>query len=166
MDCWFAVLTKPRSETVAHTHLVRQGFDCLLPKVKRATRRGGSVRSRVESLFPRYLFLRADPSEQSLAPVRSTRGAVGVVRFGGLPAKVPENVVAHIRSRLVEDDCVELETPDLAAGQRVTVRRGALCGWEAIFLADEGGERVRLLLEMLGTTREIVMPRAALATRI
>ncbi len=166
MNCWFAVLTKPRSENVAHEHLLRQGFDCLLPRVKRAVRRGGSVRSRIESLFPRYLFLNADPGEQSLAAIRSTRGAVGLVRFGGVPARIPESVVQRIRSRVGLDDCIELETPDLAPGQHVTVRRGALCGWEAVFMANEGGERVRLLLDLLGTTREIVMPRSALATRI
>ncbi len=166
MHCWFAVLTKPRSESVAQVHLQRQGFECLLPKVQRAVRRGGAVRSRIESLFPRYLFLRADPDETSLAAVRSTRGTVGLVRFGGIPAQVPDRVVERIRSRVRADDCVELATPDLEPGARVQVRSGALCGWEAVFKSYDGADRVRLLLELLGTTREIVMPRALLATRI
>lgn len=166
MHCWFAVLTKPRLEGVAHTNLLRQGFECLLPKVRRSVRRGGGVKSRIDALFPRYLFLRADPDETSLASVRSTRGTVGLVRFGGIPARVPEAVVAHIVSRVREDECVELETPLLEVGQRVTVRSGALCGWEAIFKSHEGADRVRLLLELLGSTREIVMPRSLLATRV
>ena len=166
MHCWFAVLTKPRAEGLAHTNLLRQGFECMLPKVRRAVRRNGGVKSRIDALFPRYLFLRADPDEKSLAAVRSTRGAVGLVRFGGIPAPVPEAVVERIQSRVREDECVALDTPLLVAGQQVTVRAGALYGWEAIFKSHDGPDRVRLLLELLGTTREIVMPRALIATRI
>jgi len=41
-----------------------------------------------------------------------------------------------------------------------------LSGLEGLFLLNEGGERVRLLLQLLGTTREIVVPREQLAVRL
>jgi transcriptional antiterminator RfaH len=115
-------------------------------------------------LFPRYLFLRADPATTSLAAVRSTRGALGLVRFGGEPTRVPESVVARIQSRVDADTgFVRLEAPTLSPGERVRITEGALSGIEGIFRCVESGDRVRLLLELLGCSREIVVPRAQLA---
>jgi transcriptional antiterminator RfaH len=87
---WFAVLTKPRAELVAEQNLTRQGYECLFPRVRRMLRTARGLESRVESLFPRYLFLRTDPELNSLAAVRSTKGAVGLVRFGIEPMRVPD----------------------------------------------------------------------------
>jgi transcriptional antiterminator RfaH len=167
LDAWYAVITKPRSEAVAEEHLRRQGFECLLPRVRRMLRGASGFKSRVESLFPNYLFLCADPNQVSLAPVRSTRGAIGLVRFGAEPVRVPERVIAGIRERIDrEDGLVRLDTPDLFPGQSVRVAEGPLLGWEGVFVAAEGFERVRLLLSLLGTKREVVLPRAQLALRL
>lgn len=167
MDSWFAVVTKPRSEALAEQHLRRQGYDCLLPRVRRVLRTASGLKSRVESLFPNYLFLRADPERSSLAPVRSTRGAIGLVRFGAGPVQVPDGVIDRIRERMdAGDGLVRLESPELAPGQAVRVTEGPLLGWDGVFLADEGMDRVRLLLELLGSAREVVLPRAQLALHV
>lgn len=163
MEAWFAVVTKPRSEAVAQEHLARQGYECLLPRVKRVLRTAAGLKTRVESLFPNYLFLRADPDAVSLAPVRSTRGAIGLVRFGAEPARVPDSVVDRIKSRIdVEDGLIKLASPELVPGQGVRVMDGPLVGWEGVFLCGEGMDRVRLLLQLLGTNREVVVPRSQL----
>lgn len=166
VDSWYAVRTKPRSEFLAEEHLRRQGYECLLPKVRRVLRGAGGMRTRVESLFPSYLFLRADPERDSLAPVRSTRGALGLVRAGGDPLRVPERVISGIRERIDVDGLVRLDAPVLETGQKVRVTEGPLLGWEGVFLAREGSERVRLLLSLLGTVREVVLPREQLALHV
>lgn len=122
---------------------------------------------RTESLFPRYVFLHSDPSLQSLAPVRNTRGVCTIVRFGGEPARVPDAVIDQIRSRM-DGDCgfVRLTPPALEPGAKVRIHEGPFSGLDAIFTAAHGEDRVRLLLSMLGTEREIVVPRHALGARI
>ena len=167
MDAWYAVITKPRSEALAEEHLRRQGFECLLPRVRRVLRGAGGLKSRIESLFPSYLFLRADTDLVSLAPVRSTRGALGLVRFGSEPVRVPEGVIRNLRTRMdTEDGLVHLAAPELVAGQRVRVTEGPLLGWEGVFVAPDGFERVRLLLSLLGSVREVVLPKSQLALRV
>ena len=167
MDAWYAVITKPRSEAVAEEHLRRQGFECLLPRVRRVLRGASGLKTRVESLFPNYLFLRADTERVSLAPVRSTRGAIGLVRFGMEPVRVPEQVIAGLHQRMeTEDGLVRLDTPELVPGQKLRVTDGPLLGWEGVFVATDGFERVRLLLSLLGSVREVVLPRAQLALRV
>lgn len=164
MDAWFAVLTKSRSEAVAQLHLQRQGYECLFPRLGRVLRTARGIERRIESLFPRYVFLRTDPGERSLAPVRSTRGVAGLVRFAGEPARVPDSVIERIRQRMGDSDgLVHLSAPDYAAGQAVRVTEGPLMGWDGVFMAAEGADRVRLLLDLLGSTREVVLPRAQLA---
>ncbi|MFT3807406.1 transcription termination/antitermination protein NusG [Arenimonas sp.] len=164
MESWFAVLTKSRSEAIAQEHLRRQGYDCLFPRLSRVFRTARGIERRIESLFPRYVFLRADPGERSLAPVRSTRGVAGLVRFAGEPARVPDSVIDRIRQRMAETDgFVHLSAPDYAPGQAVRVTEGPLMGWEGVFMAAEGADRVRLLLELLGSAREVVLPRQQLA---
>ena len=91
---WFAVLCKPRAEGLARKHLERQQFPCLLPLVMRQRRTGRGLDQRIEPLFPRYLFIETDADGRQLAPVRSTRGVSGLVRFGERAARVPEEL-AH-----------------------------------------------------------------------
>ena len=80
---WFAVYTKPRQEHIALLNLERQSFECYLPMAEGPMqRRGARNKAQHEPLFPRYLFLNADPQRQSLEAVRSTRGDVGLVRAG------------------------------------------------------------------------------------
>ncbi len=167
MESWYAVHTKPRAEATAREHLERQGFRCLFPRLRRTVRTSEGLRARIESLFPRYVFVLTDAAVQSLAPVRSTRGCVGLVRFGGEPARVPERVIASIRARMDADDGVaRLDPPDLVPGQRVRITDGPLSGFEAVFRTLEGSERVRLLLDFLGQAREAVVPRAHLAVHV
>lgn len=167
MQAWFAVATKPRSEAVAYEHLTRQGYACLWPRVRRVLRGVSGMREKIECLFPNYLFLQADPDHKSLAPVRSTRGAIGLVRFGGEPARVPQTVIDRIRARVSEEDgFLRLVTPDWQPGSKVCITEGPLSGIEGIFVARSGLDRVRLLLDLLGTVREIVLPRDQLAMRV
>ena len=70
MRCWYAVQTKPRKEAIAELHLRRQHFETYLPKVLLRKRRRAKWTKVVEPLFPRYLFIRVDPEESSLAAVR------------------------------------------------------------------------------------------------
>ena len=163
LEAWYAVATKPRAEAVALEQLARQGYQCLLPRVRRVLRSAAGVRSRIESLFPNYLFLRADPDRVSLAPIRSTRGAIGLVRFGAEPARLPDAVVERIVSRIDKDDgLIKLASPELVAGQEVRVVDGPLVGLDGVFVCVEGADRARLLLQLLGVGREIVVPRSQL----
>ncbi len=86
IERWYAVSCKPRQEAVAEDNLLRQGFHVYLPRIRIRQRRRRQWIDAVEVLFPRYIFIRVDPLRRSTATVRSTRGALGLVRFGGQPA--------------------------------------------------------------------------------
>lgn len=148
---WFAVYTKPRQEGVAKDNLDRQGFDCFLPMAinpyQRRTRHG----LRVESLFPRYLFLNAVATQQSLRPVRSTRGVCTLVRFGIELAVVPDAIIYAIRNRCDhKTGLVRLDPVPIQPGDKVRVFDGPLAGVSGLFQACAGEQRAQLLIDFMG----------------
>ncbi|HNW78483.1 MAG TPA: transcriptional activator RfaH [Candidatus Competibacteraceae bacterium] len=154
---WFAVYSKPRREAEALEQLQRQGYVVFLPQVRRRVRQRGQWRDVVEALFPRYLFLRAVLGADHLAPVRSTRGVVGLVRFGGRLQPVPASVIAELE-RLCGDGAGLLELPPpLPPGCRVRILQGPFMGCEAELLSQDGAQRALVLLRLLGQVHALPM---------
>lgn len=149
---WFAVYTKPRQERIALEHLQRQAFTCFLPMAINPYQRRSAKTQRIEPLFPRYLFLNAIPDQQSLGPVRSTRGVSNLVRFGTQLAIVPEHIIGMINNRCdQETGLVKLEPVPVKIGEKVRVFDGPLAGLEGIFQERKGPNRALLLMKLLGT---------------
>jgi transcriptional antiterminator RfaH len=148
---WFAVYTKPRQERIALEHLERQAFHCFLPMAVNPYQRRSERKRRIEPLFPRYLFLNAVPDQQSLGPVRSTRGVATLVRFGQKLARLPEPVIEAINDRCDGDGLVQLDPVPVEPGDKVRVFDGPLAGLEGIFKERKGEKRVLLLAKLLGT---------------
>ena len=94
---WFAVQSKPRQESTAKEQLHRQGYTAYLPTMMVRRRRRAAWTTSVEPLFPRYLFVSANISEQSLAPIRSPVGVSGLVRFGNVLRPGPDAVVHYLQ---------------------------------------------------------------------
>ena len=156
VDRWYAVCCKPRQEAVAEENLLRQGFHVYLPRIRIRQRRRGHWIDAVEVLFPRYIFIRIDPLRRSTAAVRSTRGVVGLVRFGGQPAVVPDAVMDALSQR--EDAASGLHQdnrPLFCAGEAIKLVDGPLAGMEGVFTQQDGDKRVIVLLELLGKANKV-----------
>ena len=159
-DRWYAAWCKPGSEGVAEANLARQGFKVYLPRVLVRRRRRQAWAEVVEALFPRYLFVRVDPAARSTAPIRSTRGVVGLLRFGAEAAVVPDAVIDEILRH--EDSAAGMRvtpTRSLHTGDAVRVTGGALCGVEAVYAQQDGDSRVFVLIELLGKLNRLSINR-------
>jgi transcriptional antiterminator RfaH len=160
VENWYAVCCKPRQEAIAEENLLRQGYRVYLPRIRSERRRQGQWTNIVEPLFPRYLFIRVDPTLRSTAPVRSTRGAIGLVRFGGQPAEIPEAVIEAIMQREAPESGLHQDNrPMFCAGEPVRLEEGPLAGMEGIFIEKDGEKRVIVLLELLGKANQIKVNR-------
>jgi transcriptional antiterminator RfaH len=150
------VYTKPRQERIALENLERQEFRCFLPMAINPYQRRSEKNLRIEPLFPRYLFLNAIADQQSLGPVRSTRGVATLVRFGMELARLPEIVIKAIDNRCdPETGLVRLEPVPVNAGDKVKVFDGPMAGLEGIFKERKGEKRALLLATLLGTESTI-----------
>jgi transcriptional antiterminator RfaH len=157
---WYLVFCKPRQEAVAETHLVRQGYRVYLPRIRIRGRRRGQWLDLIEALFPRYLFIHLDPRQRSTASVRSTRGVIGLVRFGGHMAIVPNDTIEGLRAR--EGELLALhEDPRmrLLPGDQIRIVDGPLSGLDGVFTQGDGKHRVMVLLDLLGQVNKVSMDR-------
>lgn len=157
---WFLILTKPSGERTAKENLERQGYRVYYPRLARRAFYRGRWTERIVSLFPRYVFLQIDAAQQSVSPVRSTRGVVDVVRFGNECAVVANAIVDGLIQRadahcgLHRLNC----DPVFAPGDAVSVIGGTLQGFEGIFEREMGKDRVVVLLKILGRETPVRLP--------
>jgi transcriptional antiterminator RfaH len=154
---WFAVVSKPRQEQTALENLQRQGFECFLPMAENPYQRRSKKQKRiVEPLFPRYLFLKAIASHQNLAPVRSTKGVLNMVRFGTELAVVPEPVIHAIESCMEADTgLVKIKPVPIKAGDKVRIFDGPLAGINGVVQETNSNNRAMILMELLGRPTKV-----------
>lgn len=151
MRRWYVVQTKPRDESTALLHLRRQGFDGYLPRILKRRRHARRVDTTPAPLFPGYLFVALD---LAAARWRSIQGTVGVSRLvchGEEPAPVPDGIVEDIQGREDPAGWVVLDRPpSLQKGQAVEIAGGPFAEYRGVFEGLESGERVIVLLSLLG----------------
>ena len=144
---WYLVHTKPRQEVIALANLERQGYECYLPqmRIERIRRRKAEVTT--EPMFPRYLFIRLDSSDQgkSWSPIRSTLGVSQLVHFGARAAKVDDTLVDLLRQR----ERVLTTEAMFQTGDSVIIADGPFAGIEAIYQTADAERRAFILLEIL-----------------
>ena len=161
---WFAVVTKPRQEHIALENLQRQGFECFLPMAENPyQRRSKKNQKRIEPLFPRYLFLNAVASTQNLAPVRSTKGVISMVRFGTELAVIPEHIIAAIKQRITpETGLIKIEPIAIKPGDKVKIFDGPLRGLNGIVQEQDSNNRTLLLMELMGRPTKVTVEALSL----
>jgi len=144
---WFALYTKPHKEYAVRDHLAGKQIEVFLPEMRNKTQRRDRPLRR--PFFPHYLFARLDLGDEIMAHIPWTPGLRTIVSFGGRPAPIPDQIVAHIRRKMTEMAEAGPEEP-FARGERVRVARGPFEGLDAVFdrrLSPEG--RVRVFLEFM-----------------
>lgn len=155
---WYVVHTRTKAEHVA-AGLMQSllGVPTYCPRIKfqRATARGKVWF--VEALFPSYFFACFN-AFTSLRAVRHAQNVLNVVEFGGALAQVPEAVITGIRAEMQDLDIKEIQAP-LQPGDAVEIAEGPMRGLTGIVHSLRRGEdRVRLLLDFLGSQNPVEMP--------
>jgi transcriptional antiterminator RfaH len=144
---WYLVHTKPRQEDVALVNLQRQGYECYLPqmRIERIRRRKAEIAT--EPMFPRYLFIQLDSSDQgkSWSPIRSTLGVSQLVHFGARAAKVDDALIDLQRQR---EQAMPVDAM-FHSGDSVVITDGPFAGIEAIYQTADAERRAFILLEIL-----------------
>ena len=154
---WYLVHSKPRQEHTAKDHLERQGYSVYLPLARPRLVRKQRRISAMTPLFPRYLFIHLDNTSDNWSPIRSTRGVSTIVRFGYQPAQVPDALIQLLKSRENTDGFYDLPDADFRVGDGVRIDDGPMQGYEGIFLATSGEDRVLVLLNIMGREVKVKM---------
>jgi transcriptional antiterminator RfaH len=156
MAYWAVAQLQPQREAFALNMLARADFQVYAPRLREwRTRRGGRQQQYEFPLFPGYAFLLIQLQWHA---ARWCPGVVRLVMDGLHPARVPDTVIEEIRAR----ECtgvIELPRRQLKAGDRVRILAGPFCSQLAIYAGMSGLERVSVLLQILGSSARVKLPR-------
>ena len=164
MAQWYVMYTKPRQEAVALENLQRQNYTVFFPQacVKKRKAGQGSVEV-IEPLFPRYMFVNLAVGISDFSKLRSTRGCVDLVKFGGKASTVPLELIELIQSQVDDHDVLNLSIlNDLEVGSQVRIAEGPFEGLMGKIAAQKSDQRVVVLLHILGAERGVELRRGQL----
>jgi transcription antitermination factor NusG len=154
MAYWAVAQLQPQCERLALHTLTLAGYTTYLPRLRQ---RRMSFGRRIEAsppLFPGYCFLLI---ELQWHTARWAPGVARIVLDGTAPAKVPDAVIAEIRSR-ERGGLVELPSR-FKRGDAVRILRGPFREHLAIYAGMKPRERVDVLLSLLGGQQRVTLPR-------
>ena len=156
---WYVVITKPRQEGTAVLNLQRQGYRTYYPRVRTRKKRGKKLITAIEPMFPRYLFVQLVAEQDNFSPIRSTIGVLAMVRFGTRYGIVDDDFIEMLHARTGEGGICDLQIGVPQRGDQVVVVDGPLSGYEGIFTAEHGEERVAILMKIAGRSVEVKLAR-------
>lgn len=163
---WYALRCKPNFEFIVWQQLEQKDVESYLPvlKVKPV-----NSRSRTQKpYFPGYLFIKGEMAELYAKRIGLTRGVIGLVKFDGVPASIPEEIVEVIRRQVVRENQKQSQAPSgFIPGEKLWIDDPLLQGIEAQFeRCINGEERISVLLTLLkGRTIRMEVPAAIVKRR-
>lgn len=151
-DRWYVVHARPAKEALARDNLERQGFAVFLPQIARTVRHARRTTEVLRPLFPRYLFVSFDVGRDRWHAVRGTLGVSALLMDGERPRPAPVGLVEDLVATDAAGRAGELP---LAPGAEVRFQRGPFAEQIGRIVEMSDVERVRVLMEILGSTREV-----------
>jgi transcriptional antiterminator RfaH len=155
---WFVATTKPRQEKVAKQQLENQNFCVYLPLFRLSKHRNGKWQEKSAALFPGYVFIQLDLSKDNIAPIRSTIGVQGLVRFGNQLVALDEKIIAYLQQNEQQHFGVDLtHAAQFSAGDTVQLLSGPFAGLNGVFDMSKSSDRVIVLLSILGGQQRVTI---------
>jgi transcriptional antiterminator RfaH len=161
---WVAANTHPHKEPTAISNLLRQGFEAYCPMVRRRWRHARKAQDVLRPLFPGYVFIAIDPTQNRFRPILSTVGIRTLVRFGGSLGLLPHRFVESLRCQET-DGAVSISYPpsSFAPGDNVRLCNGPFEGLIATVLAVEEHARLQILMHLLNRGVRVRVPTNSVA---
>ena len=160
---WYVVQTRPHAELEAQEHLRRQGFTTYLRKLTKPRRHARRVEMVSRPLFPRYLFVLIDTINQRWRAVRSTVGVIALVGSEDGPTPLRPGIMEALREQEGADGFFHARGDSFSPGAAIRVMDGLFASCLGFFEAMSEGQRVSVLLNLLGRRVSVVLDAQSVA---
>jgi len=158
---WCCAQIEPFRERLAMHCLGLNRFEVYCPRLREQVRIRNRKIVRTPPLFPGYTFVLI---VSRWWDARWSAGVRRLVMDGEVPARVPDAVIAEIKSR-ERNGFVELPKPrGFVPGMRVRVIGGPLQNQIGLLGALRARERVMVLLNLLGGQQRVELARSGIET--
>ncbi|HSX15081.1 MAG TPA: transcription termination/antitermination protein NusG [Candidatus Saccharimonadales bacterium] len=124
-------------------------FDVIVPKENQIEIKNGRRRIVERRIFPGYVLVQMDVTEDSWYVVRNTPNVTGFVGSGTTPTPLSEPEIRHIQKRMgVEEPKYKI---DFTAGESVNITDGPFKGFDGVVNEiDENKGKIKVLVNMFG----------------
>lgn len=160
---WYLLQTQPHAESRAQEHLRRQGFTTYLPRLIKSRRHARKTEQVSRPLFPRYMFVLIDSTQQGWQAIRSTFGVSQLVGGEHGPIAVRDGVIEALQQREGADGHFRIDTPKFLRGAAVRVLDGVFASCLGLFDSMSDRDRVAVLLDLLGRRVRVVLEAESVA---
>jgi transcription antitermination factor NusG len=143
---WCAIKVRPRWEKSVSQILREKNYDEFLPWYQKRQKWSDRVKELTLPLIPGYVFCRSNLG--GCAPVVTTPGVVGLLRFGNALAVVSDEEISSLR-QVIASKVGAMPWPYLNRGERVCVTCGPLNGLEGIFVQTKRDSRIVISVDAL-----------------
>ena len=131
---WYAVRTRSRHEQKVNDQLIGKSFEVFYPQIKVWSRRKDRRKKIFKPLFPGYLFVHCNLTDENWLNILKTFGVVNLLGYGDQsPSPVPDEQILSIK-RVLDTDIPIVVHPYLKEGQRVIVLDGPLKDVTGVFI--------------------------------
>jgi transcriptional antiterminator RfaH len=156
---WYALHVKPHKEIQVYRYLRSSGQDVDVYFPSYTVDPVNPRSRRVRPYFPRYVFVEASLDALGESFLQWIPGSVGLVRFGGEPAIVPEHFMHDLKKRVIAfEKAGGPPGDDIRQGDRIRVASGPFTDYEGVFQSRlSGEERVQVFLDWLGRRVAVTM---------
>jgi len=155
---WCCAQVEQSRDRLAWHCLTLAGYRIYQPLLREQRRSHGRKIIATPALFPGYLFVWV---VRGWWDARWAAGVRRLVMDGEVPARVPDAVIAEIKSR-ERNGFVVLPQPRGLIGRRVRVLQGPLQEQIGLLAALRPHERVLVLLQLLGGERPVELARSTI----
>lgn len=162
---WHVAETHPYGDKAAEQQLAVQGYEPFNPKIKiQRSRSRGRLSEYDRPYIPGYIFAGVEDG-QDWKPIHHTRGVKTIMwsdRLGQKPAVVPVAVIEALKLLCNEGGYLKQVEADVAlmqVGRIVKISSGSFEGFQGPITWTKG-DRIKVLLSMLGSTREVKVEKS------
>jgi transcription termination/antitermination protein NusG len=124
-------------------------FDVIVPKENQIEIKNGRRRIVERRIFPGYVLVQMDVTEDSWYVVRNTPNVTGFVGSGTTPIPIAAEEVRHIQKRMgVEEPKYKI---DFSVGESVNITDGPFKSFDGVVNEiDENKGKIKVLVNMFG----------------
>jgi transcriptional antiterminator RfaH len=80
-----------------------------------------------------------------------------MVRFGGVPAVVPDELIASLNANADSNGLQKLIKKNISPGDRIEIIAGPFAGYEGIYHQQKTADRVAILLDVVGKNAALTL---------
>ncbi len=124
-------------------------FNILIPTEKKIKIKNGKRKVTEEKIFPGYILVEMEVTDESWYIVRNTPNVTGFIGTGTIPTPISEEEVKSLQKRMgVEDPKFKI---DVAVGDPVTIHEGPFKNMEGkVTVIDEAKGKVKVSVTIFG----------------